>query len=638
MPDAVGAASGPTQGGTLIVCRTLGGLESLPTLAHPDRCRIASDDPRVHAAAARRGIVDAVHIEESASLFTVADEVRAILRALNQWLADAPDPDGVPAPLLYWASHAEGGDTTQRIQDGVLLARSYLAVLDAQHPAEVILVQDTTPSWENELFAECARARGVSVRTVGGTDLRSRGRALWARWRPLAKEAVYSSRVVAAWFRGTTRRVRITDDRAVVIQLCDPATKHVNTVEPLLNALGAVGLQGVVAGWSAAPAIQALASRGHAAFELEGWVPFGALPGSWWRTVRSWRAARRREDRFLRDDALTPYATLLRPILWHSMRAFFLGEVAHRSRLDVACRRFFAVHRPRAARLWTRVLPQAVTAYRALPTTGGQPLLFWQPGWPYNVPEPLRDYPVRADLIFALSGAHRDLLLSEGVRPEQVEVAGLPWLEMVRTFGATHSKADSRALLGVPVDARAVVLYDAGTVFRGYLSPSEQEVQLRALLECARRLEGLQLIIKPHPTHRAGALEATIAEFGLANVHYVKPTGPVYHALNAADLLITKISTLAIEGMCLEVPTVAVLFGREPGFMLYEDAVDYAFDAGELTAAVERLVREPGREAAWRQALLRRSAAYIERHALNMTGNPNAQIAGVLRDRLTPGS
>ncbi|MDA7679717.1 hypothetical protein N8622_00490 [bacterium] len=621
---------------TLIVCRTLAGLDAINALKGTQCCAIASDDPRVHAAARKRfGVSTAVYIEQSASYLTVSKDVQCTLHRVNRWLLNQGTHNGVPLSLLYWESHTEGGDTTQRIQDGVLLVRSYLSLLESIRPRVVILVNDNTPAWENQLFARCATARNVRVRFVNGVGARLYVARFWAHWRSLAKEVVLSSRIVRAWMRGTARSSAIQDDKAVMIQLCSSAIKHFNHTEPLVRALPTVGLQGVVAGWNAASSVKKLRASGYTAFELEDWVPLKELLRSWWATARLWWAARARSVTFLRETDIFEYERLIRPILWTSMRSFFVGVVPHRYRLNVACCRFFARHQLRAARLWARVLADGITAYHAIPKTR-QPLLFWQPGWPYNMPWPwpLRDYPIPSDLIFAISALHRAQLIRDGVRADQIEIVGLPWIEKIRRFGMEHSRENSRLLHRIPHNADACIFLDTGAILRGYLSPSEQILQLRTLLDVARGLPRMHLIVKPHQQHRPGALEAILAEYGLANVHYISQNESAHHALNAADLLITKHSTLIIEGMFFGVPAVSALFDREHCFMFYEDAVDYAYTPEELAAAVERAVDDSRPSAPWRRSLTKRSAAFMERHGLNLSVNPNTTIAEALRDRL----
>ena len=625
---------------TLIVCRTYGALAVLDRRASVVRARtvvVASDDGRVHREAQRRwGVRDTVFFEQNASMFTVAADVKRTLAALNDWLRAGAVPGGARADLLYWPSHTEGGDATQRIQDALLLLRSFDTLLEKHQPAELWIVEDATPQWENTLLEARARAADIPITWVPAQKNRVAlaARMWWATWRPLAKEVVFSARVVAAHFRRLRYgRPQIDDARSVLIQLCDSATKHLNHTIPLMEAIGHRGLQGVVGGWNAASAVRKLRRHGLTAFEFEAWVPVGAIVGSWWRAWRSWRAARRRFAQFLPPRAEAPYEALLRPILWASIRSFHMGELPQRLRLDVACRAFFATHQPRAARLWTRVLPQAVTAFRAMPPEGGT-LLFWQPGWAYNVPEPLRDYPVRADLIFALSREHTRVLVADGASPSQVVVAGLPWLEVMHRFARDYAKSASREHLGIPLTASPCVLFDPSSVARGYLSPVEQEWQVRTLLAVASRHPEMHLVVKPHPAHRPGALEAAVAEYSLPNVTYVRPTGPTYHALNAADVLVTKASTLAIEGMCLDVQTIVALFDREEGFKVYEDAVNYAETPEALEAALERLTSNPAEFSAWREDLRARSLRYLAKHGLELDTNPNEVIADVLAERL----
>ena len=113
----------PGENNVLVICREPGDLPLVNKLK--DRSQqsviVASDHVDVQQAVARKPWVSKVcFIEQIESLYTVADDVMRIQTGINLWLASlATDGEGVPKSLLYFVKHAEGGMTTQRIQDAL---------------------------------------------------------------------------------------------------------------------------------------------------------------------------------------------------------------------------------------------------------------------------------------------------------------------------------------------------------------------------------------------------------------------------------------------------------------------------------------------------------------------------------------
>jgi len=613
----------------LMVCRDAAGLAWLERLAPTltPGFTVVSDDLQVQRAAQTwPGVGEISFIEKMESFYVVADDVIALLARVNVWLVGLTGPGGIDARLLFWPEQCEGGDTTQRIQDALLLVRSYETLFARFTPSKIWLVRSAGLSWEDDLLVACAARAGIAIERVGQIGWKQRLRGWWRYWRPLAKEIYFSGAVVAEKLRDLLRSpVRTTQGKSVAVQLCDAARKHRNHTVPLLRALDGAGLDGIALCWGPGGAAVEIRREGLKAVALESWVAWGSLAGSWFRTWRTWRLARARRRQFLAEA--TGEEQLLRDILWDSLRIFFTAELPQRQRLFGAMGGYWRDHPARAARLWTRVLWQGVVAYRALPA-GPRPLLFWQPGWPYQVPSPYKQVNVPVDQVYAICPEHvRQLQMTEQFAADRIAVAGLPWMEGVRRFKAEHSRAESRRRLGLPTDPALCVFCDPGYFIRGYMAAAEQALLLTALLDLAHAQPQLYLVIKPHPSHAPGALESIVRSYGLANVTVVPQSDLPYHALNAADLLVTKFSTLAIEGMILGVPAMAALFDGEQKFACYEDAIEYVGTPAELRGRLTELLADPIARETWAQKLRTKSAAYLSRHCAGHEDDPNQIIA-----------
>lgn len=633
----------PTQtvasaGVELIVCRDVAGAFWLERNRERlgSNLVVASDDLVVQKQAAAWAEVRQVcFLEKAESFYNVAAEVIEIIARINDWFNELDRPGGIEPGLLFWVEYCEGGDTTQRIQDGLLLIRSYTTLLAEHRPERVLIVRSARATWEDELLAKCAARAGIPTESVGTLRLADRARRWWRYWRPLAKEVCFSGRVVMAKLRRCLgARLDLDPERCVVIQLCDPAKKHLNHTVPLVQALDRAGLQGVALCWDTGKVPAQLHRQGVRALALEGWVSWFLLLDSWCRTWVSWRQARSRRALFLQGTGES--YLLLREALWDSMRIHFQADVARRERMFYAWQTFWTEHPARAARLWTRVLWQGVVAHRAILAIGAEPKLFWQPGWPYQIPDP---YPRRelvpVDYVYAISEAHIEQLHRDKDIPESaMVVVGLFWMERVLAFKAQFTKTASRRHLGIPEDVELCVLCEPSYFSRGYMASAEQIQILEAMLGVARANPGLRLLIKPHPSHKPGAIELMVREAQAPNVTVIPQSDLPYHALNAADVLVTKFSTLAVEGMVLGVPAIGVILDGERRFACYEDAVHYIWDPDGLRDLLQRLYDGPTFRREWTGQLRVRADGFLQRHSFVGRNGASELIAQHLKSAL----
>ena len=627
----------------LIVCRTIKSFHSLIPQLKAGNCQqfiVASDDYKIHEFCKKYASVSgSIYLTNLTSHFTASESVLLILGEVNSWLKKLRVQSSMPNELLYWESHAEGGDTTQRLQDGIILANTYFEILKTIAPKKVYLELGYAKLWEDQLFAACATELRIPIEKVVISQFHLTLKKILIFFRPILKEVYLSVKVMGALLSIKERLLKVPKENFILIELCPSGIGHINHTKLLAHSLSMKNIPVIVVGWSAGVGIGTLKRDGFLAIKLERWVSFRGLLHSWIYSYVAWQVARRNIDSLLTDidSDISLYGRLLRPAVIASMRNFFFSQIPHRYRLYTASKFFYVEHRPVAMRLWTRVLPQALTMFQAIPKIWARPILFWQPGWPYNLEEPLKNYPVPCDLFFAISDAHKNLLIKEGVTSDLITVSGISWGADLLNKRKSQNKKASRVKLGILDDQCFCIFFDFGGSLLGWLTPMEQFLQLNALIDLALNNPNLYLIIKPHPTENTDELENVIQAHHLPNVHYVKKELPVFDYLNAADLLITKLSTLSLEAMFLEVPIVAVLLDREHRFKVYENGVDYAYTISELSALINRLISDKSQYSVWSAELVSRANDYLNRHGLNMDYDANEIIASALERKISNG-
>ena len=123
-------------------------------------------------------------------------------------------------------------------------------------------------------------------------------------------------------------------------------------------------------------------------------------------------------------------------------------------------------------------------------------------------------------------------------------------------------------------------------------------------------------MIKPHPAHRPGWLEGLVDYFALKNVSLLDKSMEPYHALNAANVLITKFSTIALEAMLFKRPVVSILLDGGERFRIYGDAVECVNSLEVLQEILIMIISDANRRGSWVKNQMKNQARFLKHYFL----------------------
>ncbi len=622
----------------LLVCRDLGEIQLLQRFRAQAGCRylVASDDVRVHLEIGKYPwVAEVCFLEQMESFYAVAAEVIKYLELINQWLESlGDDPKGIPRELLYWISHCEGGKTTQRIQDLLLLIRSYEYLLDTHNINNVIILSHPQAEWEDDILVKVAQCKGIAVQIIGRFHFKIIKSRVLSLIKLLAREPYYIFYIVLAKLRGKLRfhKAEISKNE-IVMQICSLDEKFIEDNVPIMKSLKSRGYNPVALLWGAAKAREKFLKEGLKAEELETFSPIS----SWWegtyRVWLTWCVAGRRRQEFLANSGLQYHHISLGALMWPSVLFFFWEELAQRYRLLQAAQKYFVSHSPRAIRPWGGgAHPEGAIVLRGLSGKKRPFFIYWF--WAFYENPYLSDYSY-SDLFLAAGTNQKEFLEKHGVASQKIVSVGLSRYDYLAAFRKEHSPAQSRTCLNIPQDFQDYILLDSNGTLRGYLTRREQALVAGSLLNFAREHPAVALMIKPHPAHIPGWLEALIDCFALPNVYLIDKNMMPYHALNAADLLITKFSTLALEAMLFKTPVVSILLDGEERFRIYGDAVERVDSLDDLKEILSLLVSDERWREDWVKTQINNQASFLENYFDDNLGDAAERGAEALDKFLT---
>ncbi len=219
---------------------------------------------------------------------------------------------------------------------------------------------------------------------------------------------------------------------------------------------------------------------------------------------------------------------------------------------------------------------------------------------------------------------HRELLTTvSAYPPDTVVVTGQPRYDLLAS--AKHWYEREAILKGLHVDpTNRSVLWATQT--HG-LSAEENERNVRAVYGAMAGLENARLIIKLHPGEDQGA--ALYRRKRGQTPIIVDGRGDTIALLYAADVLITRHSTVATEAAALGRPVVILNLSGEP------DPVDYVeegvavgvYRPEDLPGALTRLLQRDS-------TLARNRERFIERYLYKMDGRATERVVGLIDSML----
>lgn len=584
---------------------------------------VASDNPDVQTAGmSHRKVTRVVPIEQMDSIFQVFRDVLDIRETLNKWLRS--NSRGHSDYLYEWIKWCEGGDTTQKIQDAVILIRSYQQLF--QLPIEVVILKRRAHyMFEDEVLIETARASGVRVETKEPwpfrffqllhiipweADFFSRQIELplplflyvfLKRIRLLFK-ILYGKRYHIRW-----RKPQI-DRPLVLFLLGGSAERYVRNLTGVIKGFSSRGQYlPVVCGWNAWIGVKKLKSMGFTAENVEAWFPMKEFAN----LLKCYTRFRRLcysyfEGRRLKNVALFYKNVPLDQVLFPFIKKFVVDNVVNRLVLYAAIRNYLLHQWPSGVFTWgENILDFGLISYEVIHELAANdtlpvPVFLDYPAG-ITLPNPYLSRERKPDLLMLAGELDKEIYEKDTGDSTGIEIVGYGQNSTLIDFITQTSPEKSLAELRInKLKSYNIFLASPGSM-RGYITARENARVAKALAEFTVEVPEVFLLIKPHPSESQLFWKQIISPFSKNHrIKLVDKTLSPYHCLNVCDVFITKWSTLALEAMEFRKPVVLVYLDNEERFLeTFKDSVHKFTDENDLVTFLRRITSKREVFEAW---------------------------------------
>ncbi len=233
----------------------------------------------------------------------------------------------------------------------------------------------------------------------------------------------------------------------------------------------------------------------------------------------------------------------------------------------------------------------------------------------------------RPDRTAVFGEAARRYLIAEGhYRPESLVVTGSPKFDDLLETSRRWDREALRRELGVADDERLVV---AASRYRG-IRPTHRAIGsvFPALVAAAETLDGVQLVVKPHPAEAAEPYLARVRQAGCRRTRVVPPSTDLLQLLYAADALVTVESLSAVEALVLGRPILILNMPTNQREMVERGAALGVPAGADPGPALSRLLLDT----ATREALAAARDRYLPEVAFGLDGRATERVLSLIRE------
>jgi hypothetical protein len=604
---------------------------------------VASDDIRVRQIANDHRSVDEVSpIELMESEYAVSDAVNGIIEQVNDWLERV---EASTMTVQFW--HPQFG-YGRRIQEAILLIRSYEALLDSYDPETVVVRHQRISYWETLVLSQTVERSSSALLKLDSPMVT--GFRFWRNYLgngantplpPIPGISQLSFLVtVVGWAKrlGSYQHRQMelnstdTEGRAVGVQLLSDSPKH---LEPWLALIGAIderaSLDGVGICWTNESGAASVSEQGHGVVELEAWYPLQAFLRDTLCVIRSWMRAKRHRDEL---DDIEYRGVELAPIIWAKIYEYFHDSGYERVLFRRASRRHFDSQDYEYFKVSGGGNYTALGALcqRILGNMSPHTTRFHYRGMPRYTNDPC--FIDVNDLYFPVGIRERDRLIRQGVDEDKTHVVGMARYDEIKRFDSTTSNIDSFDRLELDDSWEKYVFFAPGWIIRGKLSARELELVTRCLFEFASTHPGVAVIVKPHPNDTSDLIHSLGRLYEVENVFILPKRASTYDCINVANVVVTKISSVGFEAIALKTPLIAIILdeGGTGWADQYGDAAKTFTGLDEMERFLDVVLSETEGEIPWFKDWERKRNRFV-RENFRPDTDPYQDIAYTLSSR-----
>lgn len=620
----------------LIVCSDITDLKKIDktNLSNYEKVILASDDIKVHKIGENLEYVkETIFLQKPIPYTRVSQTAINMIKKINFYLEFVAKKKIFNKKDLFWNYHVEGGYTTQKLQDMLLSIECASLILDKYKISDLI-INGYNNSIQIEFLKKLALKRGCKVlfnyrRKIDKSKIKS-----------FARPVYYFFRSIICKIKATKPNI-LNKKKLILFQIHGTSFKHIeNNLFPqkmLLNR----GFNTLNIIWGSAKTAKEINLKGYNAISIDFYLKFKDILISLLKVLSLFLKLKSLKKFFYKKMIFTYKGIDLRNEIFKSIKQYLYTDGPENYRYRVAAQRFsreyskyiVAIKYSAAKYLTQSTILSEILRDRYLKFDYNVGLYFCNDYNYYNSKLYLNFLNHNFIRFVCNKIEKKNLIKNESVTQDTVIIYGSGrWQKHFDNIGSL-SKVQSKKNLGIRKNYKIFLLLDFQEPRPGYISVEELLILLNTLTKLVKNRPTFALLIKPYPKMDLDIIYRSIPE-KYENIYLLTKNSVPDDALNIADLIFTKFSSLGLEGMIYDTQVVSYLPDKEKTFKVFGNAAQYLHTKKELNFFFDKIILSEKKYIKWKNSFKQKRKKFILKYYPKFKKNSGEIIAETLERKL----
>ncbi|MGJ0342970.1 hypothetical protein NG769_10960 [Aliarcobacter cryaerophilus] len=555
--------------------------------------------------------IETCFLEEMFSSYSVSDEVKSIINNINVWLDQLSK---YKINFFSWLMHCEGGDTSQKVMDSVILNKSINVLLSKYTPQEIYLDVSSYEFYDT-LIEDISSINNIKLFYMNKTLKYKLNIKYSNKLRTIMKMLF----IILKFFIKKTRHLFIKNNLnsyQVYLQLSSNHTGFLKKRILLYNKFMENSISSVlITTFVGRKNIQILKDKNINYIELESIIDFKDIIKTILTVLKYSYIIKINQESFLKDFPI------YKRTLENSLFIFIFNEFLNNLLIDYASKNFVKKTKNEYFFNPQCFVSRVSTIFANNVMLNNKAKNFYIGEWPY-IPEPpiknsLEYLSQASTIFFSQSLIQKNIAKYNGFLEENIYTIGNNLKDNFYDFNI--SKDRSFNYLGIPQQYLNYICVDLMPIMYGAMTLKENMMYLDLIFDLAKSNINSCFILKPHPAvDKEHMRYIKDKSTNLGNIYIIENKfDALYNILNISDVLISKLSTIILEAMFFNVPTVGIILDNEVKYEYYDDAVTYFRDTIEAKFFINSILRNQNTYINWKYKLKINQNMYLKKYQID---------------------
>lgn len=602
----------------LIVCINRKDFSQIRKLDLSDYTKVvlASDDYNVHKECEKLDAIDKVtFIQKSISYPKVSASVIDMITKVNIYLDKVSELGIFNKKELFWSHHVEGGYATQRLQDALLAIECANLIFEKYAITELITIGS-----KNLLSLKVLKRIAINK----GYKITSHNRKIslfdFKRIKDLIRPIYFLLRSLIC--KITSKRFNyFTINKIILFQIFGSGSKHIENALFPQDEISKTKYTPINIMWGSTRGVKKINNRGYKTIALESYLKYGDILISIFKTILVFVNFKSLKRLFYKTNTFIYKSLDITDIVFESSMQYLYTDGPENYRYRASAQRFISEYSKNLAAIkysGAKFLTQATILSNII---DDKFLKF-----DYEVGLRIPNYYIKFNaqknhnflsnnfLRFVPNEVDKKYLIEDMCVPEN-SVVNIGAGSASRHFKKAKylSKEESKKELGIKKDYEIYLLLNFTGPYPGFQSLEEVIYLSSTILDYAKDNPSIAIIVKPHPSSDLSYLNLLLTN-STDNIYLVDRKELPDHALNIADLMFCKFTTMGIEAMVYDVQVVSMLLDNEDIFKVFGEAAEYIYCKEDLTNFLKNTLESKDTFIEWKNSYAKKRKKFISEY------------------------